>query len=778
MISIRPATDLRLVISAVLILGFACLGHSRESIGGDGALVRAGCCPLSTTQLDTSVSTPQASCSPFYGPQVAHGIQITRAATPGFAGLSAKTTSAKATRTKANVSHAVWGKVASTVSELLEKQHYLLPTFDSDYSKRALARYFELLDPDRLYFVQADLTEFESRFGGQFATDLKNGNLEAVRVIGERFMLRAGNFYATVYGLAGGQWSFSSPWKAELSREHSSWPVDEGHAMEIWTAEVGAELLHLKLEGASPEQATTQLQKRFESMRNAVLRSGEKDHISTALLALARASDAHSDYLTQEEFEDAEQEIHLSRIGIGVTLDNDPGGLRVAGVTPGGPAQRDGRLRVNDRIVGVAEEGGAFREVTGLPFPQALAMLKGNRGSLVRLKVLPARAVDPAQIIIVGIRRDQMRSREGEAYAKIVDVGVPQSSRTLKLGWLVVPAFYGDDTADFSRRSSSVSRDVGLLLRRLKAEKVSGVVLDFRGNLGGLLDEAIEIGGLFCGSVPIAQVRSHEAGMEVLVPSKVRSSHAAYEGPLVVVTDRGSASASELVAAALQDYGRALLVGGEQTFGKGSVQTTIPLADYFPSRTRLPLGGLILTIGKFYRVNGQSTQLVGVRPDIVFPSTLDLPREGEVALTDPLAHDAVEPLPAQNHISRISLKMINAVSERSAQRVLESPQFKAITIERDAARAERRENIINLSEAERRESLKELQRAYAELEASMENSRLKGTYGRLLLEDLKLKHLKRSQTDPLASSDPESVATETEALNVLVDLIRFGSEGF
>ena len=778
MISTRLATDLRLVISAVLILGFPCLGHSREGVGGHGASVWAGGRLLSAPQSDTFVSTPQAAGSPFHGAQVAQSIQVTQAATHGLAGLSAKTTSAKATRTKVNMTPAVWGKVASTVSELIEKQHYLLPTFDSNYSRRALARYFELLDPDRLYFIQSDLAEFESRFGGQFATDLKDGKLEAVRVIGERFMLRAGNFYRTVYELAGGQWSFSSPWKAELSREHSSWPVDEEHAMEIWTAEVGAELLHLKLEGASPERATIQLQKRFESMRNAVLRFSEKDHISTALLALARASDAHSDYLTQEEFEDAEHEIHLSRIGIGVTLYDDPAGLRVAGVTPGGPAQRDGRLRVNDRIVGVAEEGGSFQEVAGLPFLQALATLKGNRGSLVRLKVLPARAVDPAQIIIVGIRRDQMRSREGEAYAKVVDVGAPQSSRMLKLGWLVVPAFYGDDTADFSRRSSSVSRDVGLLLRRLKAESVSGVVLDFRGNLGGLLDEAIEIGGLFCGGVPIVQVRSHEAGMEVLVPSKVRSSHAAYEGPLVVVTDRGSASASELVAAALQDYGRALVVGGEQTFGKGSVQTTIPLADYFPSRTRLPLGGLILTIGKFYRVNGQSTQLVGVRPDIVLPSTLDLPREGEMALTDPLAHDAVEPLPSQNLIAKVSLRMINALSERSAQRVLESSQFNAITVERDAARAERRENIINLSEAERRESLKALQRAYAELESSMENSRLKGTYGRLLLEDLKLKRLKRSQTDPLASSDPESVATETEALNVLVDLISFDKEGF
>ncbi len=688
----------------------------------------------------------------------------TAAASPQFARVALKSAASRKALP-------VWPQVVSAAANLLETQHYLRLPLDSQFSKRALDRYFEMLDPDRLYFLGSDLEEFHSRFGNAFAAGLRAGSLEAVNAIHDRYRDRLQAYCTTAEGLAGGDWEFSKPWTVELTRENAVWPADEAAAQLVWTEQVGAELLEYRLGGMAPEKATAQLRKRLGNLQKSLSGEGLKERVAPALLALARACDAHSDYLTQEELEDSENELRLTRIGIGVTLDSDPLGLRVSGLMPGGPAQRDGRLRVNDRIVAVGDEAGTFREVDGMPIAQALALMRGARGTLVRLKVAPARAPDPAQRVVVDLRRDEMRSRDGEAYAKIVECPVPEGAGNQRLGWLVVPGFYGDEPDANGHRASSVSRDVGVLLRRLVAENVDGVVLDFRGNLGGLLDEAVEVGGLFCGRVPIAQVRAPDAATEVLAPVRLRSSQPVYKGPLVVVTDRGSASASELVAGALQDYGRAVVVGGEQTFGKGSVQVTLPLGEYLNARARLPVGGMAVTVGKFYRVNGQSTQLVGVRPDIVLPSTMDVPREGEVALVNPLPHDAIASV-VNPTAGQVSLKMISSLRALSQKRVEASSAFAAVAAERDQVRQERRENRLSLEENERRNALETAHRSYAERESGVDAVRTGARFCRLLLEDVKTKRLKLSTSDPLASQDPESVAVEGEILRILADLVR------
>jgi carboxyl-terminal processing protease len=666
-------------------------------------------------------------------------------------------------------SEVAWPKVAMAAASLLENQHYLRPPLDGAFSKRVLERYFEVLDPDRLYFLKPDLEDFRARFGEGFAAGLKSGQLERVDEMHERYAARVHAFCRFAEGAAGGDWEFTEPWTSEISRERSEWPADESEALAVWTAQVGAELLQYRLEGMSQEKAAEQVRKRVYNLEKFSRAEGTKERVAVALLALARSCDAHSDYLTQEELEDTENELRLTRIGIGVTLDIDPVGLRIVGLMPGGPAQKDGRLRVNDRIVGVAEERGPFRELDGVPMAQALGYLRGGRGTLVRLKIAPARASDPAQRLEVGIRRDEMRSREGEAYAKIIECPAGEGETARRFGWLVVPGFYGDDTAPVGRRGSSVSKDVAVLLKRLMVEKVDGVVLDFRGNLGGLLDEAVEVGGLFCGKAPIAVVRTPDAELEVLSPARLRNAKALYAGPLVVVTDRGSASASELVAGALQDYGRAVVVGGEQTFGKGSVQTTVPLGEYLSGLARLPVGGLAVTVGKFYRVNGQSTQIVGVRPDIVLPSTLDLPFEGEAALKDALPHDSIPAL-APPMSEGVSLHVLEELRGLSAKRVAASPAFAAVAAERDQVRKERRENRLSLEEKTRREALESAHRDYSAREAGLEKERMGQRFCRLLLEDVKAKRLRLSEADALASRDPESVAVEGEVLRILADM--------
>ncbi len=666
-----------------------------------------------------------------------------------------------------------WSRVAAAAAKVIEAEHYLRQPLDAQVSSRALERFFELLDPERFLFLQSDLEEFRSKYGAHFAAGLKSGNLEAAREIHDRYRQRALEYCSAASGIVLGDWEFEAPWEVEMSREKAGWPKDAGEAFEEWVIQVGVDLLSFRLEGLTVAQSVTKTCKRFEHLGNSVRAAGLKEAVAGALLALARACDAHSDYLTQEELEESEGELRLSRVGIGISVDEDPSGLRISGLMPGGPAQRDGRLRLNDRIVALAEEGGGFKELEELPFAQAVGLLRGKPGSRVRLRVAPARSADPSHRVVVEIRREELRSKEGEAYAKLVEepaAGDPPNSGAVRMGWLYVPGFYGDDTRGIGRRQSSVSRDVGILLRRLIAENVRGIVLDLRGNLGGLLDEAIELGGLFCGKAPIAAVRVPGADLEVLSPVSAKSASPVYTGPLVVLVDRSSASASELLAGALQDYGRAVVVGGEQTFGKGSVQTTVALGEYLGGRKKFPAGGLALTVGKFYRISGQSTQLVGVRPDIVLPSTLDLPREGESALVDPLAYDVIPPV-AYFKRGTVTSEALTRLRELSAARVLKSVQFEAVVRERDQLRKEQSENRLSLQESARRAALESAREAYARREAEVSAGGAATRFARVLLEDAKAKKLKIESNDPLAVRDPESRAVEEEVLHVLQDFI-------
>jgi carboxyl-terminal processing protease len=683
---------------------------------------------------------------------------------------SAKPVKSSTAQKGTNPEAEVWPKVAATAANLLENQHYLRQPLDARFSKRALERYFELLDPEHLVFLRPDLEEFRAQFSETFATKLKVGDLSAVQTMAKRFEERTALYAVTAHGLAGGSWDFTTPWIVELTREHAPWPADAGEALQLWTAQIGAELLDYRLSGSSPTQAQAQVRRRLQQAEQAAHQQSLKEQLAPALLALARAGDAHSDYLTQEELEDTESELTLHRIGIGVTLEQDALGLRVVGLLPGGPAQRDGRLRVNDHIVAVAEDGKPFQNLEELPFDQAMALLRGKQGTRLRLKIAPYRSVDRAARVLIALQREEMRNRDGQAFAKIVEAPAEEGKPARRFGWLVVPGFYGDEGVPLGRRSSSVAKDVKLLLSRLQAEKVAGIVLDFRGNLGGLLDEAIEIGGLFCGRVPIVQVSETEAETEALLPERLRSSKPVYSGPLLVVTDRGSASASELVAGALQDYGRALVVGGEQTFGKGSVQTTVALKEFIKTKSRVPVGGLAISVGKFYRINGQSTQLVGVHPDVVLPSTLDLPNEGEAALTDPLPHDAVPPVAGLN-AAPLPAHLLEPLRARSKQRVAVSPAFAAVKEERDQTRKERLQNQLSLEEQVRREALETARRSHAERESRQESTLAGLRFCRVLLEDLQSKQLRATETDALASRDPEAQATEAEVLHIFGDYL-------
>lgn len=691
------------------------------------------------------------------------------AASSAKVGESANPLAKQAARAREKVSDTLWAKTARTVAEVLEQQHYLQQPFGSGLSIRALERYFDGLDPDRLYFLKTDIQQFRDDLGPGFARALRDGSWDAIDRVSAVLSQRKANCAIWVEELLAQTWDFNQPWDVELSREHADWPADEQESKQAWREQLGSEVLAELLDGMDLNDTLERVRRKYRAELLAVP-GARGDRLAPALAALARACDPHSDYLTQEEFEDTESELNLTRVGIGVTVDRDPGGLKIIAIMPGGPAQRDGRVRVNDRIVAIAEGMAPFRDLEGLTFHESVRLLRGKEGAVVRLKVAPARSSDPAARTLVEIRREQIRSHEGEAYAKVVHT--QNGGAAQRFGWVVIPSFYGNESNAAGGQLSSVSKDVAALVRRLKVESVAGVVLDLRGNLGGLLEEAVELGGLFCGSMAIAAVRIPNQPIEVMTP--VRQKRQLYDGPLVVLVDRDSASASELVAGALQDHARAVVVGGEQTFGKGSVQAAIPLTELLNVRSRLPLGGLMLTIGKFYRVNGQSTQIVGTRPDIVLPSTADIPSRGESALIGCLEHDAIAPV-KRSASGNVTFSILQALGERSLARVSQSEGFSLIREERQRLREEAQANRLTLRESDRRQNALADEERYSRLQAaSAEFAMALGPrkFQRLLMEDLRLKKLHLLDQDPIANPDPEGFITEIETLAIIRDLVE------
>ena len=316
----------------------------------------------------------------------------------------------------------------------------------------------------------------------------------------------------------------------------------------------------------------------------------------------------------------------LSLVGIGAMLRSEDGYAKIESLVPGGPAQTDGRLKVGDRITAVAQGQAEYVDVREMRLDKVVEMIRGKKGTRVRLLVIPSDATDPSRRKNVELVRDEIKLKDQEARADII-IRKDENGDPVKLGWLTLPSFY----ADMDKHQKSTTRDVLALLKRLKKENISGLFVDLRKNGGGSLEEALSLTGLFLKSGPIVQTKDYNGTIRI---SSDPDSGIAYSGPLVVLTSRQSASASEIFAAALQDYGRAVVVGDKNTFGKGTVQTILPIgrfASLLGSHSDED-GALKLTIQKFYRVAGGSTQLHGVASDIVLPSLSDLPEFGESAL--------------------------------------------------------------------------------------------------------------------------------------------------
>ncbi len=595
------------------------------------------------------------------------------------------------------------GQVAISVGQLLERGHYSRHKLDDGISSRLLQQYLEFLDYRRLYFTQQDVDTLSAKYATSLDDDILLGNPNPAVDIFNLYKKRVEDRVATIKKwLATEKFdSFKSKRTLAFNRQKAPWPKDAADADRIWHDWIENEMLQQKLSKHPVDPPVKTLTRRYNQVLKLLEERTPQDAVDDFLSCLAQVYDPHSDYMSQSETENFDIAMKLSLTGIGAVLQSDDGYAKIMEVVPGSPAQKDGRLKVGDRICGVAQGEDPFVDVVDMKLDKVVGMIRGTKNTTVRLQVIPNEATDPSARKVIEIVRDEVQLKDQAAKAEVIERheadGTPR-----RLGWITLPSFYADMDHPEARGARSTTRDVLTLLERLKKENISGLVIDLRRNGGGSLDEAINLTGLFIKKGPVVQVKNANGSIRVYPD---RDPSVAYSGPLIVLTNTLSASASEIFAAALQDYDRAVIVGDRHTFGKGTVQTPLPISRYIPflGRDEDQGGTLKLTIQKFYRVAGGSTQLHGVASDVVLPSVYDQDDIGEKALKGPLPYDEVPPA-NYDKVAGHPL-FLDELRQRSAARVAASPEFKYVKENLDLIRKRLGENQLSLNEKVRRDEM-------------------------------------------------------------------------
>jgi carboxyl-terminal processing protease len=589
------------------------------------------------------------------------------------------------------------GRIAQVTTQLLEQTQFSHQRLDPALASKLIDRYADSLDGSREILFQSDLADFHRNPSSVSEAALTSGDTHPAHVLFDRFLQRFGerlNFVSNA--LKEEKFDFTAHDRFSLDREKAARPQNAAEAQQLWLQRLRAEYLQEKLGGKSAAQIAETLAHRYESQAKMMKRLSSDTVLELYLNSLAHLYDPHSDYMGREQLQSFNTIMELSLAGIGATLQEDDGYCKIRELVPGGPAARSGKVHVGDRIVGVSQDNGKnTADLVDMPLSQAVDLIRGPKGTTVTLTILPALA-EASTRKTIAIQRDEIHLEEQRAKARIVDF--PTADRgNLRMGVVDLPAFYASDKG----RTPSATADVKKLITKLKSENVHGIILDLRRNGGGSLEEAIHLTGLFIPAGPVVQTRDLAGHIEV---GDIPGGESTYDGPLVVLTSRLSASASEIVAGALQDYGRALIVGDSSTFGKGTVQTMLPLTSVMASAgadMKSDPGALKVTISKFYRPSGNSTQLRGVRADIVLPSATDTPEYSESGMKNPMPWDSV-PSALYDHFDLVA-PYVTPLREESQARVAGDRDFRWLREDLDSLEKNGGRKSVSLNEAERQD---------------------------------------------------------------------------
>ncbi|KIE59116.1 peptidase S41 [Methylacidiphilum kamchatkense Kam1] len=610
-------------------------------------------------------------------------------------------------------------KVAKTVASLLQQAHFSQKPADEKLSQVFLKDYLDALDFSHMVFLQSDIDEFNEKYGKKLFDYIYQEDLTPAFDIYSRYIHRLTERESLIEGLLATPHDFTKDEYYQTDRSKMPWPKTEEEAKDLWRKRIKFELLQGKLANEKPEQTKKTISRRYARLLKEMREADSEEILDYYLNALTHAYDPHSDYQSPSEAKNFEiNSIKLSLTGIGAVLKSEEGYPKIVSLVPGGPADLDKRLKPNDRIVAVQQEKGEPVDVVDMKLNKVVEMIRGEKGTKVTLIVIPADSPDDSVRKSVTLVRDEVKLNEQRAKAFVYEK-TEKDGKMERLGVIQLPGFY-----------EHASDDVALLIKRLEKEKISGLVLDLRKNGGGMLEEAVNMTALFIKDGPVVQVKDFRGRVQ---PFLISSNRYCYGGPLVVLISRFSASASEIVAAALQDYGRAIIVGDQVSHGKGTVQTLISLSDFMPWDFHGDPGRLKVTVQKFYRITGLTTQQHGVASDIVFPSLDDYLEIGESSLPNYLPADQINPMNFQKVNTGLST-IVPVLQRRSAQRIASSIDFIHLNSEIEVLKKKMSEKLVSLNEAQRKKEKEE----FALLKKNYETARAeqKSSYDKIYEFDI------------------------------------------
>ncbi|MBA6327525.1 carboxy terminal-processing peptidase [Colwellia sp. MB02u-6] len=565
------------------------------------------------------------------------------------------------------------------------RAHYKKIKIDDLLSEQIFDRYIKQLDYARNVFLAADVKGFE-QYRDEFDTVIARGKLDVAYEIYNLNLQRRLERYQYALSLLASEktFNFDLDESYDFDREDAQWPNSVDELDELWRKKVKYDALNLTLAGKEWEKIQEVLGKRYRYAIKRLKQSESEDVFQVVMNSFARVVEPHTSYLSPRNAERFQMEMNLSLEGIGAVLRAEEDYTVIQSVVSGGPADKSNELNPKDRIVGVAQNDKEFVDVIGWRLDDVVELIKGPKGSKVRLQVLGAESEDDSSIKVVSIVRDTIKLEDRAAKSEVY-FEKEGDENTKKLGVITIPSFY-----------NHLSRDVKLEIAKLKEENVAGIIVDLRGNGGGSLTEATLLTGLFIDKGPVVQVRDGANRVQV---NSDKDGISFYDGPLTVMVDRYSASASEIFSAAIQDYGRGIIVG-EHTFGKGTVQQHRGLGRVYDLYEK-PFGSIQFTIAKFYRINGGSTQHRGVLPDIEFPSAIDPADWGESKEENALPWDQI-PKAQYNKLNDIS-KDVSYLTSLYSSRVEKNQEFNYLRSDIAEYKAEKDDKNISLNLAKRKE---------------------------------------------------------------------------
>lgn len=614
-----------------------------------------------------------------------------------------------------------FNEVGRQMAIMLQNSHFARLPFNAELSQRFLSDFLRDLDFQRLYFTQEDVDGFNMAFGDQLHTLLLNGNsMSAASEIYGVFEKRVEERVAlTEKLLKEAEFDFTSNENVMLSRKDAQWPKNDKEATDLWRRQIKEAVLgeNLRRElltklsreqgksdpGAADRSPKEKVSLRYKRFLNSVKDVDEEEIANYFLSSIARSYDPHTDYMSFREMNRFKDGMKNELVGIGALLQGEEdGATKIKGIVVGGPADREGTLKLNDRLVAVDTlNTGKPEDMVDIMFmkiDKVVDYIRGKEDSTVALKVEPAGGA-PGETKIVVIQRGKVEMKDEQASAQVIEMKTDKDA-IRRLGVITLPSFY----ADFEEGKIRCSVDVERILKRLNEEKIDGLVLDLRNNGGGSLEEVRRMTGFFIDSGPVVQVKNTLGQVQV---KDSDSGKPLYSGPMVVMTDKSSASASEILAGALQDYNRAVIVGDSSTFGKGTVQQPMDIGRMLPLfAARNRAGYLKVTIQKFYRPSGSSTQMDGVTADVVIPSLADAMDVGEEFLDHPLPHDRIRPAADFVPLDQQAL-FIPRLKELSQERINACKDFSYVIQDVIKARDRLKKNQLSLSKIIREKEITE-----------------------------------------------------------------------